>query len=246
VVDGVDDDCIAIGYNGTGFATNGIVANNYLKARNDLGTSTGRGIWVGKAQDVLIANNNIDTIKQTGIFINDDGTGVRPLRISVKNNKIRNVATSSGHGIAVYKADYVTLEGNTVENQASGSCIEIADWTYLTIKGGVLTQAVNTFARAIHADESAIWGATWTDLRISDVAIRMLGASTNNGVYLSPDASVTMAGGSVTGITCSQVVAGDYIYANTARQSGTWKVGNNTTLTAGRTVTSGGTLFNNN
>lgn len=246
VIDGVDDDCIAVGYNASGFSTQGVVANNYCRARNDLGTATGRGIWVGKATHILIVGNNIDTIKQTGIWISDDGTGTYPEYISVKNNKVRNVATSSGHGIVAYKTNYVTLEGNTVENPAQGSCIEIADWNYMTIKGGTLTQAVNVFGRGIHCDESAGWAATWTDLRISDVDIRMLGPSTNSCIYLSPDASVTMATGSITNVTGSQVVAGDYIAVTSARQSGTWKVGNNTTLTASRTVSSGGTTFNNN
>ncbi len=250
-IDGVDDDCIAIGYNANGFATYGVVSGNFCRARSDLGTATGRGIWVGKATDILIVGNNVDTVKQTGIWISDDGTGTRPARISVKNNKVRNVATSSGHGIAVYKADYVTLEGNTVENPAQGSCIEIADWNYLTIKGGTLTQAVDVFGRGIHCDESNSWGATWTDLRISEVDIRMLGASTNSCIYLSPDASVTMATGSITNVTGSQVVAGDYISVATARMGTLWKIGNNVTLTASRTVapaSSAGvyTVFNNN
>lgn len=252
-IDGVDDDCIAIGYNGSGFATQGVVSGNFCRARNDLGTATGRGIWVGKATDILIANNNIDTIKQTGIWISDDGTGTRPSRISVKNNKVRNVATSSGHGISVYKADYVTLEGNTVENPQQGSCIEIADWQFLSIKGGTLTQSLNTFGRGIHCDESASWSATWTGLMISDVDIRMLGAATDACIYLSPDASVTMSYGSIVNVTGYQVAGGNYIAVSTARMAQTWKIGNNTTATPARTVSpasSGGaglyTVFNNN
>jgi parallel beta-helix repeat protein len=251
IIDGVDDDCIAVGYNGTGNASNIVVTGNFCRARADLGTTTGRGILIANCSDVLVADNVFDTIKQTGIQIIQEAAGARPTRISVKNNKVRNVATSSGHGIAVYGSSYTTLEGNDVTDQANGSGIEIADWQYLSIKGGTLSQSVNVFGRGIHADESAGWGTTtWTNLDISNVTIRMVGASTNSCIYLSPDAANTMATVTITGVVGSQVVAGDYITVNSARTSTLGKIVNNTTMTSGRTVSpaTGGvfTTTNNN
>lgn len=250
-IDGVDDDCIAIGYNASGFATQGVVSGNFCRARNDLGTNTGRGIWVGKATDILIVGNNIDTIKQSGIWISDDGTGTRPARISVKNNKVRNTCLSSGHGIVVYKSEYITLEGNTVENPAQGNCIEIADWSVMTIKGGVLTQSINgVFCRGIHADESAGWSANWYNLSISDVDINMIGTATDACIYIAPDASVTMQTGLICAVNGYQKAAGNYIAISTARMGTLWKIGNNVS-DSGQTVspaTSAGVyaVFNNN
>lgn len=250
VVNGADDDCIAIGYSVVaGYAAHGVVSGNSVKARTDLGTNFGRGIWVGPASDILVVGNNVDTVKQTGIYVNNDGTGVRPTRITIRANKVRNVAINSGHGIEATTTAYVSIEGNTVENQASGNSIEIADWQAMTIKDNTLTQASNVFARGIHADEGTSWAAaTWTNLVISGNTIRMLGASTNSCIYLVPNGIYGMQGGCVIGTQGQQVSAGDYITISTATASSVWKVGNNTTLTSGRTINSGGvlTLFNNN
>ncbi len=250
IVDGSDDDCIALGYNGTGEASKILVSGNYCRARNDLGTSWGRGILVERASDVLIVGNVVDSVKQTGILINN-ASGTRPTRISVKSNQVRNTCISSGHAIAVYGSDYVTLEDNDVSDPIQGSCIEIADWTRLSIKGGTLSQGRNVFGRGIHADESAGWGGTWVDLQISNVDIRMLGAATDVCIYLNPHSSVQMYYGAITGVSGIQVPVGDYISVATARMSSLWKIGNNVAMLPGLTVSpaaSAGvyTIFNNN
>lgn len=246
IIDGADDDLVALGYNGSGVCAYGSVIGGTLKARTGLGTSWGRGIWVGQgAHDITVTGTNIIGAKQTGVYLN--GSAASPcVRISVKDVKVSGCATSSGHGVAAYSTQYCTLEGLTVENNSSGNCIDIADWNYLVIKGGVLRQENNVFARGIHADEGAWTNTTWTGLSISNVTIDMIGgASTNSCVYLVPHSSITMSRGSVVAVTGTMVNAGDYITISAARQAGTWKVGNNVTLT-GNSVTSGGTLFNNN
>lgn len=246
VVDGVDDDLIAIGYNGSGACSQGTIVGNTLRARNDLATAWGRGIWVGQGvSDVLIADNAITAVKQTGIYLNGS-SGSNVARVIVRGNYVTNAAINSGHGIAAYDTSDCVLDGNVVENLSGGAnCIDIATWKHLTISGGVLTQQNNLFARGIHADEGTWTTTNWTNLVIKDVTIRMEGASTNSCVYLSPHSSITMTTGSVINVTGKQVVAGDYITVAAARQAGTWKVGNNVTL-SGNAITSGGTLFNNN
>ena len=79
----------------------------------------------------------------------------------------------------------------------------------------------------------------------------MAGASTNSCVYLNPLSSFTMNTGIIDGVVGQQVVAGDYILVGTDRGGTLWKIVNNTTATAGRTIypaTSTGvfTVVNNN
>lgn len=251
IVDGSDDDCIAVGYiPAVGVSTNINVIGNICRARTDLGTTWGRGILFLRATDCLAEGNVVDTVKQYGILIDNDGA--RCQRIRLIGNTVKNACINSGSAIAVYGSTDCTLLNNVVDNPASGNCLDIADWQNLTIQGGVLTQTSNVFARGIHADESAgSWAASWDKLQISNVQINMLGASTNSCVYLSPDASITMNTLSITGITSNQVNAGDYITVATARVGTIAKIGNNVKLNAANTVTPAATtgvitVFNNN
>lgn len=246
IVDGADDDCIAVGYNGSGSATHIVVSSNFCRSRNDLGTTWGRGIFIGEAHDVLVVGNIVTGIKQSGILVSSEGVS-RPGRILVDANYIYNVAIRSGHGIEINGVDEGTISNNRVQNIAQGNCIEIADWGELTIQGNDLSQQLNVFCRGIHANEASgtFMFTTWRGLIVRENTIKMQGASTNSSIYLSPHSSITMAAGAVVGNVSSQIVAGDYIYVASARQSGTWKIGNNVTIT-GNSVTSGGTLFNNN
>lgn len=253
-VDGSDDDCIAVGYiPAVGVSTNIVVANNICRARTDLGTTWGRGILFLRSTDCVAIGNEIDTIKQHGILIDNDGA--RCQRIRLIGNTVKNTCINSGHAIAVYGSTDCSLIANIVDNPASGNCIDIADWQNLTIQGGVLSQTANVFARGIHADESTglsgPWAASWDRLKISGVHINMLGASTNSCVYLSPDSSITMNTLSVTGIISDQVNAGDYLTVATARVGTIAKIGNNVKLNAANTVTPAATtgvitVFNNN
>ncbi len=248
-VDGADDDCIALGYNGSGVSTYINVVGNFCRARTDLGTTWGRGILLERVTDCTVVGNLIDTIKQTGIFLNN-ASGARPSRNHIIGNTIRNAAVNSGHGICAYATTDCELVDNVVINPAQGSGIELADWQNLLVQGGSITQNVNVFGRGIHCDESAGWAASWDNLRISGVAINMTGASTNSCVYLNPDSSVTMNTLVVNGVTGRQVVAGDYITIGSARTGTKAVIANNITLTASRTinVTTGGvfTVTNNN
>lgn len=248
-----DDDLVAIGYNGSGAARNVVVVGNRLRARTDLATTWGRGIWVGQGvQNCLIEGNYVQAVKQTGIYLNG-AASARIVKVQVKNNYLYDCARNSGHGIAAYSTSDSTLEGNIVDivGSVSGSanCIDIADWTDLVIKGGRLQASqAGIFSRGIHADEGGGWTNTsWLALEISDVTIRMTGSGTNSCIYLSPTSGISMGTGAISGIRGAQIVGGDYIYVNNSRVSGTWKLGNNVALTS-NTVSSGAglTLFNNN
>lgn len=245
IINGSDDDCIALGYNGSGACSGIVVSGNYCHARNDLGTNWGRGILAERVNDCQIIGNYIDGIKQTGILLNG-ASGAAVWRVSVIGNFVNNACINSGNGIAAYVTDDCVLQDNYVVNPYSGNLIEIADWGNLTISGGVLTQERNAFARGIHVDEGGGWvNSTWYNLVIKGVTIRLEGASTNSGIYLAPTSSYTMTNGAIVDVVGKQFIGGDYISVAAARQGGTWKIGNNVTL-SGNSVTAGGTLFNNN
>lgn len=250
VVDGVDDDGIAVGWNGSGIASDIVVSGNYVRARNDLATTWGRGIAILGCTDVLVANNIVEDIKQTGILVAQETSATRATRITVTGNQVKGVAIHSGHGIAVYESTDCSLLNNVVEDPEQGSLIEIADWQNLVIEGGAIRQNNDVFGRGIHVDESSGWAASWDRLRISGVAIDMLGASTNNCIYLSPHSSSTMNTVIINGVTGYQVVAGNYIQVNGTQTGTLAKIVNNVDVTGSRTISpsSGGifTVTNNN
>lgn len=246
IIDGADDDLIAVGYNGSGTSTNILVANNFCRARNDLGTTWGRGIAIIGASQVQVIGNYIIGSKQTGLYAHME-SGSRISKCQFIGNTVDSCAINSGHGMSLSGVDDCDVMDNKIIDQYSGNNIEIADWNRLTISGGSLSQTRNLFARGIHVDEGTGFANTnWTDLSISDVDIRMVGAATNSCVYLVPNAANTLTGGVVRNVRGSQVAAGDYITL-TGSSAGTWKIGNNVTATSGRTVTgAAATLFNNN
>lgn len=251
IIDGADDDCIALGYNGTGAASFIEVVGNYCRARVDLGTSTGRGILCERVSDCLIQANNIDRVKQDGIRVVATG-GTRPTRIKVIGNKLKGVATVSGNAMIATETTDCDFIGNIVDSpvNTSSDLFNIADWVNLTIQGGVLTQRLNQYCRGIHTDEGAGWAASWTGIKIVGVHINLFGASNVQSVYLAPHAGVTMNTGCVLGVVSDQVNAADCININTGKMGTLWKIGNNTTLNgnAFSPAASAGvyTVFNNN
>lgn len=255
IVETVDDDCIAVGYNGSGNKADGIVViGNRVSARNDLGTSTGRGILVLRANDVLIVGNHISDIKQHGIYILTDDTSSStncPAKTVVKDNFITRTCISSGHGIEVAGVIDCSLINNTITEIASGNCIELSDYHEVTIIGGVLESRQAHYCRGIHMKDSAgtyAWGNSWVNLIIKDVQINMTNASNNESVYLAPDASVTLDYLTISNVTSYQTPAGDYVYTNHLGSAA--KIVNNTSIT-GNSISNGGaglapTLANNN
>lgn len=251
IIEGVDDDCIAVGYNGSGSASSIVVSNNRCSARNDLGTTTGRGIAIIGASDCIVTNNYITGIKQYGLYVAKEAAPGRVARCQFIGNTVHASCISSGHSIAAFGTSDCSFIDNCVTNPITGNLFEIADWEHLTIQGGTLTQQSNPFARGIHCDESSGWSTTtWYNLVIRDVTIRLEGAATNSGIYLVPNAANTMSSGAVIGTSVRQLVAGDYITIDSARCSVLWKVVNNTDLKGSRTinVSTGGifTVTNNN
>ena len=154
----VDDDCIAAGYHGT--ASYISILGNYCKSRNDLGTSTGRGIAILGASDVLVYGNFIETIKQYGVLLDWNGSLQRPTRVQVTANTIKNCPLISGNAVTLQRTTDCIFSDNVILDPATGdSCLEIADWQNLTIQGGYFAQTQNVFCRGIHANESSLVNA---------------------------------------------------------------------------------------
>jgi hypothetical protein len=234
IVDGADDDCIAV--NGS----HGLIIGNNVKPRNDLGTSTGRGIWSGfNATDLTIIGNYIDSVKQTGIFINQEDSN-KQTRIKVIGNTVVNTPLISGQPIAFIGTQDCTIENNTVYDPpiAVAGLIEIADWENLKISGNKLYQRTNgVFARGIHVEEGTGYSDTaWNDLTVKDNEIYFSGTSTSNGIYLQPNAANTMAYVIIDGnIVKQQFAVGNYIQLDGATAT-LGKIVNNTTMISGATV----------
>ena len=154
----VDDDCIAAGYHGT--ASYISILGNYCRARNDLSTSTGRGIAILGASDILVYGNFIETIKQYGVLLDWNGSLQRPTRVQVTANTIKNCPLISGNAVTLQRTTDCIFSDNVILDPATGdSCLEIADWQNLTIQGGYFAQTQNVFCRGIHANESSLVNA---------------------------------------------------------------------------------------
>lgn len=232
----VDDDCIALYYNAGGVCNKITVIGNYCEARNDLGTTTGRGIIAIRTTNSLIASNHINSVKQTGIELSNEG-GSRVQNVRVVGNTIKLCSIVSGYGIVAYATTECSLENNVVQNPVTATaCIDIADWQNLVIRGGVLRQLNNIVSRGIHAEESAGWAASWDSLVIADVVIEMGAVNNIQCIYLGPNAAVTMNIVSISGIVGSMVTAGDYISVVLARLGVLAKVVNNIKLQAANTL----------
>lgn len=235
LIDGADDDCIAAGYHGT--ASYITIMGNYCRSRNDLATSWGRGIAILGASDVLVYGNYIENIKQYGILLDWNGSSVRPTRVQLTGNTVKNCPLISGNAVTLQRTTDCIFSDNVILDPATGdTCLEIADWQNLTIQGGYYAQTQNVFCRGIHANESSGWAASWDTIKISRVSINMAGASTNSCVYLNPLSAFTMNTGIIDGVVGQQVAAGDYITVGTARGGTLWKIVNNTAASVGNTV----------
>lgn len=252
IIDQVDDDCIAVAYNGAFNPGQINIIGNHCQARNDLGTTTGRGIYMARATNCLVMGNRIVLAKQTGIYITNDG-GSRCYYIDVIGNQVLIAGLVSGYPIACYGTTDCNLIENTVDSAqpAVNAMIDIADWQNLTIKGGSLTKRQAGACRGIHADEAATWAASWDGLKIMNVAISLLDASHLEGIYLVPNAASTMNKVVISGCVIDQVDAGNYITLSVARTGTLGKVVNNTKMQAANTISPAAsvgviTIANNN
>jgi len=245
IVNGANDDLIAVGE-----SSNVVISGNTLRSRTDLPSKVGRGIAIlWGANNVHGTGNLIEQVKQYGLYIASEQSGARPNNITFCGTTVCNAAINSGSAVFVERADNVTLLDTRVFNPAGGSCIYIADWTNLTIAGGELTQTLNQYCRGIHVAEQSGYSPVWSGLVIKDIQINLLGASTNEALYLRPHSSVTMDTVLISGITARNAVYCDYISVDTSRCATVLKIVNNVSL-SGRPISpssSGGivTVSNN-
>jgi hypothetical protein len=98
----------------------------------DLGTTTGRGIAILGASDVLVYGNYIETIKQYGMLLDWNGSSQRPTRVQLTANTVKNCPLISGNAVTLQRTTDCIFSDNVILDPASGdSCLEIADWQNL-------------------------------------------------------------------------------------------------------------------
>lgn len=227
MVDGANDDLIAVS-DSNNVAING----NFLRSRIDLPSKVGRGIAIlDGSKNIHASSNYIEQVKQYGLYIvTENANAARPANIDFYNTTLRNVAINSGDAVYVFRADNVTLVNTNVYNPGQGDCILIGDWTNLTIIGGILTQTKNQYCRGIHALENSGLSPKWSNLIIKNVQINMLGASTNEAIYLSPHDSVMMDTILITGVSAKTAADNNYIFVDPGNCEKSLNILNNISL----------------
>lgn len=187
LIDGADDDCIAVGCNYLGnqyFATKIVVSGNICRSRTDLGTAWGRGILILGAQDVTVTGNLIENIKQDGIKIISENTSYRSTNIMIYGNIVKNVAINSGNAIGAYLATEVDIQFNKIINPVNGSAISVGDWQGLTIANNTMISTQDKFFRSISAIEGTSieglnFSSPFNDLKIVNNSFSQTNAGSN-------------------------------------------------------------------
>jgi hypothetical protein len=201
-------------------------------------TTWGRGISIlGTSSDIVVSGFNIDTVKQSGIYLADG----QPRRILISNGHIRNCGVSSAYGLEVVNCQDASVDSVVFEDMASSDCVYLWDWDNLIFKNCRMTQRRDQYCRGIHVHESAIGGSTRNRLDISNCSIQMIGASTSQPIYLVPDPASPMSRVFVTGnnlewpapyasITTDYIATGKICNNSFITGAGAYDVGHSTGL----------------
>lgn len=178
VVDGADDDLLAIGD-----CENVQVTGCLFRTRTDLATSWGRGIAIlGGAKTININACLVEKVKQTGLYIWSEG-GTPPSGISVTGVKVRNAAINSGAAASVNDAVDVNIKCCTFEDVYSGDLMNIIKGTRLAVQNCDFVQNLNQYCRAIFTTDS--WGTESIDgLYILNNNISLYQANSNGGIVI--------------------------------------------------------------
>lgn len=246
--------CVGNNISGTGDDGIGIVADTAglnpergVVVGNNIFNSASAGIRIDEANDMLVANNSIQTTVGAGIEVNRYlSTTFYSGRIHIKSNKLVNTQTTLGPRGAII-IDFVT-ESSVTENEiydpANGAGISFLDFNDLTIRGNTVRGSPS---RAISSDDTttANVAASWFGLMIDANVIQWNQA--NEAIYIVPASGKTIFNVIVTSNIGNQLPVANWIYYDRVT---TGKVGNNTSrdgraIAAGGTVT-GVTTFNNN
>ena len=150
IIDGSDDDCIAIFD-----TTDCVISNNVCRARSDLATATGRGIAVlyGCAR-VMVTGNVISKSKQSGLLVAAEDSGRRPSNIQLFANLITGeVGTSSGYGIRITDAENISCNENAIDEISAGYGYWLGNFDNVTIAGGTIKESTTGFFRGIGLDD---------------------------------------------------------------------------------------------
>lgn len=252
LLDGCDDDCIAIDHASGGAANNVLVCNNICRSRTDTGQSWGRGIAVIRASNVQVIGNLIENIKQDGLLVYTDDNDIRPSNILIFGNTIRNVAQYAGsNAMGLYFISNGNVAFNKIYNPANGNGIELGDWQNLTVSNNEITSDLDQYFRAIHATESSsAFGVSFSSpfniLKLVNNTVSLL---SNGSSALYNECIRLNAGGSywtqdftiISGNTCYQAngtSSSAYIDFDYGGSSGVAKIINNTCAQA-RTIGTG-------
>lgn len=139
-----DDDCIAV--DGSFHVT---VSNCVGTARNDLGTTWGRGIAVfNGSTDVIVSGCEMSNIKQAGIRVELAG-GSAPARVTFADCLVYNCGLSSDGNIDVESGTDVSFIGGASRNAFNGNHMILQSGTRLTVNGMEFGSTTNAYARGI-------------------------------------------------------------------------------------------------
>ena len=216
---------------------------------NALYTGTGRGIYINGCSDVNISDVQIDTVKQDGLWIINEGGG-RPTRVKLCNVKIVNCATVSGSGPLIQNTTDCLLQNVTIENPQRGNLLLLLDFQNLQILNCILTQEISTaYCRGIFTADWSTSGTPWNRLTIKGCHISLLAGTTNQCIFIAPTAGCLVSNLVIDNNTCRDINANTSIWTNNLSVQA--KIMNNIALESATAPANGGgglapTYANNN
>lgn len=181
VVDGADDDLLAIAS-----CADVTVTGFYGRARTDLSTTWGRGIWISGGSNINISGFNLHTTKQSGFLLESN-----PSKVNISSGKMDNIGVNSGYGAEISSCTDTVFSGVTFGNMVNYDHAYLLAFTNLTFNGCWFTQTTNAGRHGIFTDN----GTHARDrLAIINCAFRLEYPSGAYAVRLTPDG----AGGAIT------------------------------------------------
>lgn len=214
-----------------------VVTGNHIYNAGGIGSS-GCGIRVAEATDVLIGNNQVYFSQEAGIRLTRyTSTTAYNSRVKVIGNKIYAANQLAGP-LGAIEARFTSLcqiEGNTIDDPAHGGGISFLDAQELSITGNTIRQAPS---RGINSDDGTTTNvaATWDGVVIKNNVIETVIA--NEGIYAVPASGKTITNLLIDGNYAKTLASGSFIYYDRIT---TGRVVNNTRL-ASATITAGGTV----
>lgn len=205
-----DDSLAAIGYTSSGvdyYAKNGTIAGNFIYGRTTelagINTNGHGGIRLEYASNILVTGNTIWNTNSTGIEVNDDDMShdsIYNTNITISGNQLYScmqVGAALG-SILVNFAKQCVVKGNSIYSPFASSGISFADVVDLEISNNTILTTLAQFCRGITCDGNTSYGGrnyatTWSNVSICGNRFTLNQTSNNEGVYLHPASSISIA-----------------------------------------------------